>query len=157
MKLSKNFSLKELVRSDMAERNGIDNNPKTQEHVAALAVLAHSILQPVRNEFGIVTITSGYRSEELNTLCRGSSTSSHCRGEAADFEVFSSDNIKVANWIKSNLEYDQLILEFYVKGIPDSGWVHCSYKRDGGNRKQDLTALKGKGGKTEYLEGLVDG
>ena len=157
MKLSKNFSLKELTRSDMAKRNGIDNTPGSQEHLASLAVLSHSVLQPVRNSFGVVTITSGYRCEELNTLCKGSKTSSHCLGEAADFEVFSSDNIKVAKWIEENLDFDQLILEFYVKGDPHSGWVHCSYKRDGSNRNQKLTALEGEKGKVEYVEGLMDG
>jgi len=94
---------------------------------------------------------------DLNKAIGGSETSSHCKGEACDFEIFSSDNLTVAKWISESLDFDQLILEFYKKGDPHSGWVHCSYRRDGSNRKQVLSALKGEDGKVSYQEGLVDG
>ena len=155
MKVSSNFSLKELTASDTAERLDIDNSPN-DEQIMSLAVLANRVLQPVRDQFGVVTITSGLRSQALNEAVKGSKTSSHCRGEAADFECFKVSNIELAKWVREHLDYDQLILEFYRKGDPHSGWVHCSFKRDGSNRKQDLTALKGKGG-IEYLEGITDG
>ena len=156
MKLAKNFSLKELIRSDIAERNHIDNSPD-QEQIASLAVLANRVLQPCRDEFGVVTLTSGLRVPEVNRLAGSSDRSQHTRGEACDFEIFSSDNMTVASWVRDNLDFDQLILEFYRKGDPHSGWVHCSYRREGNNRNEVKTALVGEDKKVEYLEGLVDG
>ena len=152
LRISKNFWLKELTGSSTAERMGIENTPDT-EQLISLAVLTNQVLQPVREQFGAVTISSGLRVPELNSAIGGSKTSSHCKGEAADFEVYSSDNHAVALWIQNNLKFDQLILEFYTPGEPNSGWVHCSYKRDGSNRNQVLTAVK-SGKSTKYVEGL---
>jgi hypothetical protein len=83
----------------------------------------------------------------------GSSRSQHCKGEAADIEVPGTPNAELAEWIRDNLEFDQLILEFYTSGVPDSGWVHVSYKTDGTNRKSILTATR-VNGKTEYSTGI---
>ena len=83
-----------------------------------------------------------------------SEKSQHAKGEAADFEITGVDNIDLAIWISKYLEFDQLISEFYVEGDEDSGWVHCSYKADGKNRKQCLTAYK-ENGKTRYGKGLT--
>jgi zinc D-Ala-D-Ala carboxypeptidase len=83
----------------------------------------------------------------------GSSTSQHCKGEAVDIECPGTSNYDVAKWIEDNLDFDQLILEFITLGIPDSGWVHVSYKSEG-NRKQSLTAMK-EDGKTVYKPGLI--
>lgn len=88
-----------------------------------------------------MSITSGYRSKELNTAIGGSETSDHCKGFAADFEVPGTDNKKLAEWIKDNLMFKQLILEFYEEGNPNSGWVHCSFEV-GNNNKQVLRAVK---------------
>ena len=156
MKVAKNFSLKEMTASQTAERMGIDNTPNTDQ-LLSLAVLANRVLQPCRDKFGVVTLTSTLRVPDLNKAIGGSETSSHCKGEASDFEIFSSDNLVVAQWIAGNLEFDQLILEFYKKGDPHSGWIHCSYRRGGDNRNQVLTALKGEDGKVSYQEGLADG
>ena len=84
----------------------------------------------------------------------GSSKSQHCKGEAVDIECPGTSNYQVAKWIEDTLDFDQLILEFYTPGIPDSGWVHVSYKSEG-NRKSVLTAMK-ENGKTVYKPGLIE-
>jgi hypothetical protein len=154
MNLSANFSLKELTKSDTATRLGIDNTPD-EETIDNLKTLCDKVLQPVRDHFGkSVTVNSGYRSPELNSspAVGGSKTSDHCKGMAADIEIAGIPNADLAQWIMDNLDYTQLILEFYTQGIPDSGWVHVSY--DPNNlKKQELTAIK-VAGKTQYLNGL---
>ena len=72
-------------------------------------------------------MTSGYRSEELCAAIGSSARSQHCKAEAADFECVGVDNAELADWIKSNLTYDQLIVEYYTPGEPNSGWIHCSW------------------------------
>ena len=152
IRLSKNFALSEMVKSATAERLNVDNSP-SDIHLVNLTHLAIRILQPVRDEFGVITINSGYRSPALNAKVGGSKTSQHCNGQAADFESFSTPNPDLAKWIANNLEFDQLILEFYDGVNPNSGWVHCSYNLMG-NRKKILTALK-TGGKVVYKNGFV--
>ena len=152
IRLSKNFALSEMVKSATAERLNVDNSP-SDIHLVNLTHLAIHILQPVRDEFGVITINSGYRSPALNAKVGGSKTSQHCNGQAADFESFSTPNPDLAKWIANNLEFDQLILEFYDGINPNSGWVHCSYNLMG-NRKKILTALK-TGGKVVYKNGFV--
>jgi zinc D-Ala-D-Ala carboxypeptidase len=150
--LSKNFTLTEFTKSQTALRLGIDNTP-SEEHLAAAKLLFENVVQPVRDHFGPTVINSGYRGPALNEAIGGASASQHCRGEAVDIECPGIPNHEVAEWIQNNLEYDQLILEFYTQGIPDSGWVHVSYVPEG-NRKQSLTAVK-QDGKTVYLQGLI--
>jgi len=152
IRLSKNFALSEMVKSATAERLNVDNSP-SDIHLVNLTHLAIHILQPVRDEFGVITINSGYRSPTLNAKVGGSKTSQHCNGQAADFESFSTPNPDLAKWIANNLEFDQLILEFYDGVNTNSGWVHCSYNLMG-NRKKILTALK-TGGKVVYKNGFV--
>jgi len=152
IRLSKNFALSEMVKSATAERLNVDNSP-SDIHLVNLTHLAIHILQPVRDEFGVITINSGYRSPTLNAKVGGSKTSQHCNGQAADFESFSTPNPDLAKWIANNLEFDQLILEFYDGVNPNSGWVHCSYNLMG-NRRKILTALK-TGGKVVYKNGFV--
>lgn len=130
MKLSRNFSLNELTKSQTALRMGIDNNP-TPEDLYNLHLLCDNILQPVREHFGrAVTISSGYRSEDLCVAIGSSRKSQHAKGQAADFEIAGVDNKEVAEWIRDTLDFDQLILEFYEDGEPSSGWIHCSYAED---------------------------
>ena len=151
MKLSANFSLAELTKSQTAERMGIDNTP-TEEQITSLMLVAQKILQPVRDHYGIgFAPSSGFRSVELCEAIGSSAKSQHAKGEAADFEVPTISNYELANWIKDNLEFDQLILECYKSGDPNSGWVHCSVKPDG-NRKEVLTYQKGAG----YSHGLSE-
>ena len=148
MKLTSNFSLSELTKSQTAERKGIDNTPST-EHQENLKLLCESVLQPVRDHFGkVVTISSGYRSPELCTAIGSKITSQHAKGQAADFEIFGVSNKALADYINSELYYDQLILEYWNESDPNSGWVHCSFS-EGNNRKQYLRAYK-EDGKTKY-------
>jgi len=150
--LSKNFTLTEYTKSQTALRLGIDNTPN-EDHLASAKLLFERVVQPVRDHFGPTVINSGYRGPELNAAIGGAATSQHCRGEAVDIECPGVPNHEVAEWIQNNLDFDQLILEFYTLGIPDSGWVHVSYIPEG-NRKQSLTAVK-QDGKTVYLQGLI--
>jgi hypothetical protein len=126
MNLSRNFSLQELTKSDTAIRKGIDNEPNADQ-IDKLKMLCEKILQPVRDHFGRVKVTSGYRSPELCVAIGSSLNSQHAKAEAADFEVVGVDNAEVADWVKMNCETDQLILEFYTPGEPNSGWIHASY------------------------------
>jgi zinc D-Ala-D-Ala carboxypeptidase len=153
MQLTSNFSLAELVKSETALRHDMDNTPGETE-IENLKQLCEQVLQPVRNHFKTgVKVNSGFRHPEVNTKVGGSKTSDHCKGQAADIEIPGIPNADLAIWMMDNLQYTQLILEFYTPGIPDSGWVHVSY--DPANlKKQNLTAVK-KDGKTVYLPGLV--
>ena len=149
MKLSENFSLQELTKSQTAERKGIDNTP-SPTHQANLKSLCASILQPVRDHFGrVVTISSGYRSPELCVAIGSKTTSQHAKGEAADFEIFGVSNKELADYINEHLDYDQLILEYWKESDPNSGSGHCSYS-EGNNRKQYLNAYKDENNKTCY-------
>lgn len=150
MRLSRNFTLAEMIKSQTAERKGIDNTPGEQD-IQNMLVLAQEVLQPVRDNFGQVTINSGFRCTELNRALGSKDSSQHRVGQAADIEVAGVSNMELAEWIRDNLQFDQLILEFWypdkgdnsVPGAgPNSGWVHLSYKDDGTNRNQVLTINK---------------
>jgi hypothetical protein len=153
MLLSKNFSLEELTKSETALRHDMDNTPGEAE-IENLKVLAEKVLQPVREYYARgVKVNSGFRHPDVNAKVGGSKTSDHCKGLAADIEIPGIPNYELAYWISKNLDFTQLILEFYTSGVPDSGWVHVSY--DPSNlKKQELTAVK-QAGKTVYLPGLV--
>jgi len=149
MNLSKHFTLEEFEKSQTATRKGIKNKAGSGE-IKNLGDLCYEVLEPVRVKFDKpVTITSGYRSPELSEAIGSKSTSQHCKGEAVDMEVIGVSNLQVALWIENNLDFDQLILEFWT-GEANSGWIHVSYK-DGSNRKQVLT-YDGK----SYTNGLPD-
>ena len=153
MKLTNNFSLAEMTKSDTALRLDMDNTPGPEE-IENMTRLCECVLQPVRNHFGKgVKVNSGFRHPNVNAKVGGSKTSDHCKGMAADIEIPGIANADLAKWIVDNLEFRQVILEFYTPGIPDSGWVHVSYNPSD-NKKQVLTATK-KEGKTVYLNGLI--
>lgn len=140
MRLTKNFSLEEMTASATAKRLGIDNSPKDRAIVLNLTVLCDKVLQPVRNRFGAVTVTSGYRCDELNAAIHGSKTSQHPKGEAADIKL---RNMREAfNWIRENLEFDQLIWEYGNDNEPD--WIHVSFSLSK-NRKEVLRVDKVRG------------
>ena len=113
-----------------------------------LKLLCENILQPVRDHFGRVKVTSGFRSSELCVAIGSSVNSQHAKAEAADFECPGVDNVELFDWIKNNLEPDQLILEFYTPGEPNSGWIHCSWIPEG-RRASFLHAYRSEG-KTKY-------
>jgi zinc D-Ala-D-Ala carboxypeptidase len=153
MNLTANFTLSEMTKSDTALRLGLENEPDEQQ-LAALKLLAEKVLQPVRDHFGKgVKVNSALRTLPVNRAIGSGDNSDHVRGQAADIEIPGVPNAELAEWIRDNLEFRQLILEFYTPGIPDSGWVHVSYVAED-NKKQVLTATK-KDGKTVYLPGLV--
>lgn len=150
MQLSKNLTLAEMTRSESAKRAGIRNNP-SNVHLANMVKLANVIFQPIRDHFNCpIHISSGYRSAALNAAIPGSSKKSqHSSGEAMDIDM---DNTKITNkqvfdYIKDNLDFDQLIWEFGTKDNP--AWVHVSRKANGEQRKQILKATK-INGKTVY-------
>ena len=153
MQLSKNFSLRELTRSQTAIRKGIKNEPD-QEQLMNLVALTVKILQPCRHKFGSVSINSGLRVLELNKAIGSGNNSQHTKGQAADFEAYAISNAQLADWIMLNRCFDQLILEYPGKD-PRDGWVHCSFNRLG-NRMEVLTAVKERG-KTVYKKGLLHG
>lgn len=151
MKLSEHLDLSEVTRSDSAKRKGISNEP-TAEHLANFKKLAENVFEPIRKHFGKpIHISSGYRSAALNKAIGGSSSSQHCTGEAIDIDMDGSSNgvtnRMVFDYIKANLNFDQLIWEFGTKDNPD--WVHVSFKANGTQRKQVLKAVKAAG-KTAY-------
>ena len=151
MKLTANFTLDELTKSQTAERKGINNNP-SPEQIENLKALAVNVLQPVRAHFDkALIISSGFRCAELCIEIGSSINSQHCADDeaaAADFEIWGTDNEVLATWIKSELEFDQLILEFYRDNEPTSGWIHCSYSTNA-NRNQSLRAFR-EDGKVNY-------
>jgi len=151
MQLSINFTINELIKSQVATRQNINNNPSPIQ-IENLKSLCVNILQPVRNKFGRVTVSSGFRSPKLCVAIGSSTTSQHADGLACDFEVYGVDNEEVSDWIYNNLPVDQLILEFYKGG--NSGWIHASYiKKE--PRKQYLIAFKDENGKTTYKLKLI--
>ena len=150
MKLTNNFSLSEMIKSQTAERKGINNNPN-EDNIENLQRLCEHILQPVRDHYGkVVSVSSGFRSPELCVAIGSSVNSQHASGQAADFEIYGVSNKELADYIADNLDFDQLILEYWKPEEPNSGWVHCSYKGADSNRKEYLRAVRGSTGKTSY-------
>lgn len=147
MQLSKHLSLVEVTRSETAKRKGISNQP-IPEHLENFKKLAENVFEPIREHFAVpIHISSGYRSSALNRAIGGSLTSQHCSGEAIDIDMDGSSdgvsNVDVFNYIKENINFDQLIWEFGDNSAPD--WVHVSYSASGKQRKQILKAVKDKG------------
>ena len=147
MKLTANITLDELTKSQTAERKGINNNPNPKQ-IDNIKALAINILQPVRSHYDRpLIISSGFRCAQLCVEIGSSVNSQHVADDnaaAADFEIPGVDNRELALWIKSELDYDQLILEFYKDNEPTSGWIHCSYSTDH-NRHQSLRAMREDG------------
>ena len=146
MRLSKNFVLSEITRSNTARRKGISNEPE-KKHLASLQTIITELVQPMRDAIGPIRISSGYRSPKLNRAIGGSSRSQHCKGEALDLQFWKDgkmNNKVIYDWVlDSGLEFDQMINEF------DFAWIHISFS-SGKNRKQVLEAYKNDQGKTAY-------
>jgi phosphoribosylaminoimidazole (AIR) synthetase len=144
MQITAHFNLAEFTRSESAKRHGVSNEP-TAEHLQNIKILCEKVLEPIRMKFGPINISSGYRSKVLNHYIGGSLRSQHCEGKAADIDMDDMGDVtnkQIFEYIKNELEFDQLINEF------NYGWVHVSYNA-GKNRKQILDALK-VNGKTVY-------
>ncbi|MEL0119116.1 MAG: D-Ala-D-Ala carboxypeptidase family metallohydrolase [Opitutae bacterium] len=151
MKLSKNLSLAEVTKSTTAKRLGIDNTPDdwTTENLRQIAL---NVFQPLRDAFGCpIYVSSGYRSDELNTAIGGSSRSQHVEGRALDLDADvygGTTNSDIFRYILNCIEFDQLIWEFGDEDNPD--WVHVSFVYDGVNRGRCLKACRDDKGKTYY-------
>lgn len=146
--LSPHFTLEELCRTSQP----FPNKPGLVE-IAALKQWCFNIGEPVREHFGKpVRANSGYRSLQVNRAVGSSDGSQHRKGEAVDMEIDGVSNAELAIWIRDNLKFDQLILEAYRPGIPNSGWVHCSF-RLGRLRHSVLTMTMGTHGPV-YSQGI---
>lgn len=146
MNLSKNFTLAEMTFSPTAIKKGIDNTPNAQT-IKNLQALCEKVLEPLRAHIGgPIKVSSGYRSDALNSLIGGAKSSQHKTGQAADVDL--KDKCAEAfHWIMANLDYDQIIWEFGNDEQPD--WIHVSYSTKG-NRKNAMRAIKSNG-KTKYV------
>ena len=138
-RLSTHFTLREAVRSQVANRWKVDNTPPI-ELIPAMVRVAEHILEPTRAHVKTPIIPSSfYRCPALNTAVGSDNPhSQHTKGQAVDFEIAGFTNYEIAKWISENLDFDQLILECYVPGDPSSGWVHCSYASVSENRREIL-------------------
>lgn len=143
MRLTRNFTYEELCRSDVAERRGINNSPRTKEEekrvIENLKALCMEVLQPLRDFLGKpVVISSGYRCAELNKAVGGVRNSQHMKGEAADIHVENTEHLlKIMHFIMDETDFDQVIWERNRAGTQ---WVHVSYKREGVNRHQVVSS-----------------
>ena len=149
MRLSEHLDLSEVIRSESAKRNGISNMP-TPEHIENFKILATKVFEPIREHFKQpITVSSAFRSLNLNQAVKGSITSQHCSGQAMDKHMGDAgkpSNKEIFDYIKKNIEFDQLIWEFGNDKNPS--WVHVSYTNTK-NRKQILKSVK-TNGKTHY-------
>lgn len=146
-RVTRNFTLGELLHSATAEAQGLDNTPDAAQLVN-IEALAAAVLQPLRSLIARgITVNSCFRAARVNRAVGGAATSQHMAlgdSAAADIEAPGLSNLALARVIEnSGLPYDQLILEHYIPGVPSSGWVHVSHRKDGGNRRQVLTIPKG--------------
>jgi hypothetical protein len=141
MKLSENFTLAELTDTD----TGLPNNP-SQDEIRNLKLLVQKVLQPVRDKFGVINVTSGFRSPGVNSAVGGSATSDHVQGRAADIQC--EDMAAVFKYIRKNLPFKQLIWEFGTDAQPK--WIHVAY--DANNNKGEVLKAIKKGGKTKYVQ-----
>ena len=148
--ISKHVSYKEGVYSNTATRRGIDNTPN-DEQLNNMELVANEVFEPLRVWVdGPIKINSFFRSPDLNTAIGGSSKSQHCKGQAMDIDdtFGKATNAEMYNFIKDNLDFDQMIWEFGSDDNPD--WVHVSYVSEDDNRRRCLKAYKEKG-KTKYM------
>ena len=122
-----------------------------------MRAFAENILEPVKAQFGNITINSGYRGDFVNSIVGGSSNSQHSKGEAADIEVPGVSNLRLAQWINNNIPlFDQLILEDAEAGSDNAGWVHVSYSRSR-NRRDALSthkSIRKSNGRRDYKKGI---
>lgn len=137
--ISKHITYKEATVSQTSVRYGIKNDPN-EKQLAAMRLVAEKCFEPMREHFGVpIRVNSFFRCEELNRKIGGAKNSQHMQGEAIDLDAIPGTGITNAdlfNWLKDNVEFDQLLWEYGDDNQPD--WVHVSYNSDGKNRKQVL-------------------
>lgn len=138
LNISKHISYREATHSQVAERYNKSNVPDAKQ-LAAMRLVAERVFEPVRRWLGKpIVVSSFFRSLQVNTLTGGAERSQHCTGEAIDIDT-DTDNRRIFDYIRKNLEFDRLIWEFGNDSEP--AWVHVSY-RAGGNRREVLKARK---------------
>ena len=157
MKVSEHFTKREFEKSGTALRLGIDNTIKDHEHIMNLSSLCATVLEPIREKWGPMSISSGYRDSRVSEAVGSSGKSSHCSAMAADFECFQSPgNLTVFNWIikESGISFDQCIAEYFSiqegVGEPFDGWIHISSQRDKSKNRNDILLAVKNNGKTAY-------
>jgi zinc D-Ala-D-Ala carboxypeptidase len=134
IKISTNFSLQELTRTD----TGLPNVPSSNV-VARLRRLANNILEKLREKFGPFTPSSTFRSFSVNKKVGGGPNSQHLQGQASDIVIKGITSEVIFHWIIANLEYDQVIFE----SLKGDEWVHVSYVGPKANRKQAFRIIDG--------------
>lgn len=157
MKISEHFNKREFEKSGTALRLGIDNTIKDPEHLLNVSSLCATVMEPIREKWGSISISSGYRDARVSEAVGSSSKSSHCHAMAADFEAFKSPgNLVVFNWIikESGISFDQCIAEYFSLqegvGEPFDGWIHISSQRDKSKNRNDILLAVKNDGKTAY-------
>ena len=148
--ISKHISDKEGVYSITAMRRGIDNTPNEEQRIN-MELLALKVFEPIREWVGgPIRINSFFRCKALNKAIGGSTTSQHCKGQAMDIDDggCKKTNAEMYEWIKENLDFDQMIWEFGDDKNPN--WVHISYVSPEENRNRCLKAYR-ENGKTKYI------
>lgn len=150
-----NFTLGELTKSDIAIRHGISNWFRTDAQLQSAVFTCRNVLQPIRAGLGPFTPNSVFRSQALERALKKKpttwrSTSQHTLGQAADIEVPGMTNLALAEWINKYVKFDQLILEFYIPGHPDSGWIHVSTRTGREKNREQVMTFDGK----NYLSGI---
>lgn len=150
--LSKNFTAFQLTRTTQKSAKGVllDNWPTDPVIFQRLEGLCRNVLEVLHAKFGPITVNSGYRSKAVNDAVGSSEKSNHRKGYAADIEISGMDNRELALWVRDNMTYKELLLEFHHVGAPDSGWVHVAYAIDAPNVKKTGTITK-KG----YAKGIA--
>ena len=149
-KISAHVSYKEGVRSRTADRRGLDNTPN-ESQLKCMKDIAEGLFAPLREWVGgPIKINSFFRGEPVNTAIGGSKYSQHMKGQAMDIDdTFGhKTNAEMYDYIKDNLDFDQLIWEFGDDKNPN--WIHVSYVTHRENRKK-LTIAKKINGKTKYI------
>lgn len=139
MLLSPHFALGEFLRSGTAIKYGIDNTPQDPMVIIRLMTLCEQVLEPLRLQCGIITITSGYRCPRLNLAVHGVPASQHTLGEAADIFIPNEEILKkYVAFIEEHCHYDQLIMEPRGAKPGQHRWLHVSYTMRRSNRHQKL-------------------
>ena len=153
MKLTEHFRLGEFTRSVSAKAHDIDNSVPDVETAMRLAALCVCILEPLREHVGHpIRISSGYRCPELNAIVHGSATSQHMTGEACDIAAASEEEAEeYFQYIRRNLDFDQLIFERMLGQRQDICWIHVSYA----GRRNRHEVMRANDGRTSYHEQKV--
>ena len=132
-----NFTIKELCASSTATRLGISNTPSIAVS-DNLMLLIVNVLQPLRNRFGAITVTSGYRNNKLNMAVNGSPSSNHLRGCAADIVPQKATFKQIYDFITQNLDYDECFIETNKQGTK---WLHIAFRKENNRKKHNPNYL----------------